>query len=132
MTTELSFSSDPKLSLHFHLTCLLPGGGSTASYQNVQTTIRAYSWSDKIQGQGALGLNVAMEVEPEADLCTGGGLGAIVLACIPTIRGDNKWAVDGNMDLHTDLSNTGGEEENQFSITWSYTTSDDPRLYVHM
>jgi len=117
--------------LPFHLLCFLLGGGSTASYTNVQTTIKAYTWSDKVQAQGGLGLNVAMEVAPESDLCTGGGLGAIVLACIPTIRGDNKWAVDSNLDMHTDLSNTGGEEENQFSITWSYTTSDDPRLYVH-
>jgi len=132
MTTKLSFSSYAKLSLHFHLSCLLSGGGSTASYQNVQTAIRAYSYSDKVKGEGGLGLNVAMAVEPKADLCTGGGLGAIVLACIPTIRGDNKWGYDGNLDLHTDLRNTGGEEENTFSITWSYTTSDDPRLYVHM
>jgi len=118
--------------LPFHLSCLLLGGGSTASYVNVQTTIKAYTWSDKIKAQGGLGLNVALEVAPETDLCTGGGLGAIVLACLPTIRGDNKWAVDSNLDLHTDLSNTGGEEENTFSITWSYTTSDDPRLYVHL
>ena len=65
----------------------------------MQTTIRAYSWSDKIQGQGALGLNVAMEVEPEADLCTGGGLGAIVLICSTLVEGENKWAVDGILGL---------------------------------
>lgn len=116
----------------FPFSCLLLGGGSTASYENIQTTIKAYTWSDKIKAQGGLGLNVAMEVNPESDLCTGGGIGAIVMACLPTIRGDNKWAVDSNLDVHTDLSNTGGEEENTFSITWSYTTSDDPRLYVHL
>jgi len=98
----------------------------------VQTSIRAYSYSDKIKGEGGLGLNVAMEVEPDAELSTGGGLGAIVLACIPTIRGDNEWGSDANADLKADLRNSGGEEENTFSITWSYTTSDDPRLYVHM
>ena len=114
----------------FILTLL--GGGSTASYTNVQTTIKAYSWSDKISAQGGLGLNVAMEVKPQANLCTGGGLGVLALVCIQTISGDNKWAVDSNLDLHTDLSNTGGEEENTFSITWSYTTSDDPSLYVHL
>ena len=106
------------------------GGGSTASYENVQTTIKAYTYSDKIQAQGGLGLNVAMEVTPESDVCTGGGLGAIVLACLQAAQASNKWAVDSNLDLHTDLSNTGGSEENTFSITWSYTTSDDPRLYV--
>ena len=75
---------------------------------------------------------MALEVKPDIDLCTGGGMGAIVLVCNSLLSGDNHWAVDSNMDLHTDLSNTGGEEENQFSITWSYTTSDDPRLYVHL
>ena len=116
----------------FHLSCLLLGGGSTASYKNVQTAIKAYSWSDKIKAKGGLGLKVALEVKPDTDLCTGGGLGAIVLVCKAVVSGDNKWAVDGKMDLHTDLSNTGGAEENKFSITWSYTTSDDPRLYVHL
>lgn len=78
-----------------------------------------------------MGLQVAMEVDPDNKLCTGGGLGAIVLACLPSITGENKWAVDNNLDLHTDLSNTGTTDENSFSISWSYTTSDDPRLYVY-
>ena len=115
----------------FHLLCFLLGGGSTASYKNVQTTIKAYTWSDKIQAQGGASLNVAMKVKPDVEQCTGGGVGAIVLVCQSLVGGDNEWAVDGSLDMHTDLSNTGGEEENQFSITWSYTTSDDPRLYVH-
>ena len=103
------------LSFHFPFSCILLGGGSTASYKNVQTTIKAYSWSDKIQAQGGLGLNVALEVKPDTDLCTGGGLGAIVLVCKSIVGGDNQWAVDSNMDLHSDLSNKGGEVDNQFS-----------------
>jgi len=71
-------------------------------------------------------LDAGLEVEADPELCSGGGMGAIVMACIPILRNEVSASFAATGDMNTDILNEGGAFSNEFSITWSYTTSDNP------
>ena len=58
-----------------------PGGLSTASYTNVQTTIAVTTENMQVMAGYNAGMELGFMFESKVDTSVGGGFGAIVLAC---------------------------------------------------
>ena len=58
-----------------------PGGTSSATYENVKTTIRAIDSETATHIGVDFTTKATVDVEQRADICAGGGFGAMVLAC---------------------------------------------------
>lgn len=58
-----------------------PGGSSSASYENIQTTVRVVNSEWLKTGSVHLIGTPRTFHNTDAEVCTGGGLGAIVIAC---------------------------------------------------
>jgi hypothetical protein len=58
-----------------------PGGSSYASYENIVTTAKVVTSSTHVSGAGGMELEIKAGIDVDVKTCTGGGLGAIVLAC---------------------------------------------------
>ncbi|GFH52940.1 hypothetical protein CTEN210_09416 [Chaetoceros tenuissimus] len=105
-----------------------PGGGSFASYNNVRSSVRIYNTHDKSSNDGKVAMKLGITLEPDTNICAGGGLGVILINC--------KEAVGGNTDndgkSYQDIKAVNADSEktitNSFSTTWSYTTSTDPSI----
>ena len=103
-----------------------PGGDSTATYENVKTRMTTYTWADTIEAGGSLNLATAVVGGTDIDTCAGGGVGAIVLLCSQTADATTSAALETGFGMGTLISDKGDTRSNEFSITWSYTTSDNP------
>jgi hypothetical protein len=103
-----------------------PGGLSTASYQNVETTVKLKSQTYQAVAGFDGGLDAGLGGDVNIELCSGGGVGAIVLGCATTVK--TAFSVKGNAELGGDLTTDHWEKKHtaQFTSTWSYTTSDNP------
>jgi len=92
----------------------------------VKTTIKAYHSDWVLHADGNTNFDAGVKVDIDAKMCAGGGLGAIILNCLPLVRNDMAATAGYQASMNTDLVNEGDDLSNEFSITWSYTTSDDP------
>eukprot|EP00978_Attheya_sp_CCMP212_P027543 scaffold92309_cov43-Attheya_sp.AAC.1 len=95
-----------------------PGGLSTASYQNVQTTIKVTSSSRESYKGFNAGIKLGFGGDQTVQLCSGGGFGAILLGCYATIKTKASVKTTGekayNFYDHRDKdTNTG-----KFTTTW--------------
>ena len=108
-----------------------PGGQSYASYENVHTTMRVDSSSHEVHAGYALNFVAGGQARSKADICAGGGFGALVLACKDIV--DGKAAVKGQMDTGSTFEavSTADKEAGTFRATWSYQTSSDPYKAGH-
>lgn len=101
-----------------------PGGMSTASYENVKTTIKVDTSSTSSSISNSFGFGVRMDYDVEVSACLGGLVSSL---CKETISGGVKTNIIdfeellGGMIILNDKS-----KSNEFSTTWSYETSDDP------
>jgi hypothetical protein len=103
-----------------------PGGLSTASYTNVQTTISVTTENMKVMAGYNAGLAASVTSTAAVKACAGGGLGAIVLVCNDLLgsKTSGGGGLSGGADFVTkDKTN---EYTGKYTTTWSYTTSDDP------
>ena len=67
-----------------------PGGTSSATYENVKTTIRAvHSETSTHIGVDAM-IKPTVDIKQRAEICAGGGFGAIFLACKNILNGKGK------------------------------------------
>ena len=104
-----------------------PGGLSYASYKNVATTIKIAKYSDIDELKATVETKSYFETANDLNACTGGGVGAIILACKTT--GDNK--NNGGYEISPSVSFkwTGTRARtDKITVTWSYDTSKDPML----
>lgn len=85
-----------------------------------------YTWADQIEAGGSLSASLGVDVEIGTDTCIGGGFGAIVIACLPVADVEANADLDMSFGMNTLISDLGDTRSNEFSITWSYTTSDNP------
>lgn len=92
----------------------------------MKTTIKAYHSDWVLHADGHMDFNAGLKVNIDSKMCAGGGLGAIILNCLPLVRNDMQASAEFQAAMNTDLVNEGDDLSNEFSITWSYTTSDDP------
>jgi hypothetical protein len=92
----------------------------------VKTRMTTYTWRDTIEAGGSLNLATGLAIGTDVDTCAGGGLGAIVVVCLPTADAKANAAVEMGFGMGTLISDEGDTRSNEFSITWSYTTSDNP------
>lgn len=130
------------------------GGESFASYENVVTTAKVISTSNRFTMNGGLAFNIETGSQTETQLCqgTGGGVqGPIVLFCKvsayifkhtlnfifaysdvrtnlkqDTSESENTLEFPMELGMNTDFYNKEEEESTAFSTTWSYTTSATP------
>ena len=103
-----------------------PGGLSTASYTNVQTTIAVTMENTKAMGGFDAGLDIGITGGASLETCAGGGFGVMMLACLAISETAFKLdaTVDGGGDfMVTDTTDT---YTGKYTTTWSYTTSDNP------
>mmetsp|Transcript_21609 Transcript_21609/g.27877 ORF Transcript_21609/g.27877 Transcript_21609/m.27877 type:complete len:1916 (+) Transcript_21609:457-6204(+) len=103
-----------------------PGGLSYATYENVVTTMKLETSSTSTSIHHKFGLAMQTEATIDVELCTGGGLGIVVLNCLYIAE------VEVLTEVFNSEKNTGGivqksdkTRSNQFSTTWSYQTSTD-------
>ena len=71
-----------------------PGGSSSAFYENVKSTLRVVESETSTNINANASVKPSIEVEPDAELCAGGGFGAIVLACKGLIGGKVKVGIE--------------------------------------
>ena len=131
------------------------GGNSFASYENVVTTAKIISTSDKTSAKGGLGLTLKSGTTVETESCTGagGGLaGPVAIICKVSayafketlgfiithsyirsnveqdaVSNKNTLEYPLKVDLNTDFRNKDYSKSTTFSTTWSYTTSASPK-----
>ncbi|GFH57847.1 hypothetical protein CTEN210_14323 [Chaetoceros tenuissimus] len=103
-----------------------PGGASTASYENVVTTAKVVSSTVRVHGTSELKTTLSVGADADAKICTGGGVGAIVLGCGGITKTISKASVPFGGAIDTDFKNEERESSHTFSTTWSYETSDEP------
>ncbi len=104
-----------------------PGGLSYATYENVVTTMQLETSSTSRTVYHKFGLDVKAVVDLTGEMCTGGGVGAIALACNKLVETEQKIQVaafDRTSKIEDSLSDK--TRSNEFSTTWSYETSSDP------
>ena len=104
-----------------------PGGLSSATYENIKTTLKLETSSTSSKMSNTFGLGIKQVVDVPVEMCTGGGLGAIVITC------QTLFEIEQTNDLIDLSSSLGGviaqkekEKSNSFSTTWSYATSSNP------
>ena len=85
-----------------------------------------YTWADTIEAGGSLNLSTGLVLGTDIDTCAGGGFGAMVLVCLPTADVKANAALEMGFGMGTLISDKGDTRSNELSITWSYTTSDNP------
>ena len=85
-----------------------------------------YTYADTIEAGGSLALSAGLAVGTDVDSCIGGGFGVMVLACLPTADAQGDVDLSMNFGMGSLLKDSGDTKSNEFSITWSYTTSDNP------
>ena len=85
-----------------------------------------YTWADTIEAGGSLTLATGLVLGTDIDTCAGGGLGAIMVVCLPTADVKANADLEMGFGMGTLISDKGDTRANEFSITWSYTTSDNP------
>lgn len=73
-------------------------------------------------------MKVGVEFEADSPVCTGGGLGAIVIGCKEAVGGDNDTEGDSAEDINAVNADSTKKITNSFSTTWSYKTSDSPDI----
>jgi len=114
--------------ISFLLTSILfiIGGDSTATYQNVKTRMTMYSYADTIEAGGSLSAYAGMDVEVDMDSCVGGGFGVIAIVCGSVADAKANVGLNMKFGMNTLIGDNGDTKSNQFEITWSYTTSDNP------
>jgi hypothetical protein len=105
-----------------------PGGLSTASYTNVQTTIAVTMENTKVMAGFNVGLNAAITGGQSLEVCSGGGFGVMLLACLAVQ--ESAFKLDATLDGGADFMSTDTTDTytGKYTTTWSYTTSDDPLL----
>ena len=71
-----------------------PGGSSSASYENVKSTLRVVESETSTNLNANASIKPSVEFEPDAEFCAGGGFGAVVLACNGLVGGEVKVGVE--------------------------------------
>lgn len=103
-----------------------PGGLSYASYENVLTSIKVESSSHETYAGFDLGLNLGITSNAGIDICTGGGFGALFLACADPVTDTEGQSLIETKTKKDYVSDFGQDKyKSQFSTTWSYKTSTD-------
>lgn len=105
---------------------LFSGGDSTATYENVKTRMTIYTQSDQIEAGGSLGLAIGPVADADVKTCAGVAFGAALLVCVPTAKVELNVELQTKFGMNTLLSDKETTRSNEFSVTWSYTTSDNP------
>ena len=73
-------------------------------------------------------MKLGVEFEADTDVCTGGGLGAIIISCKEAAGGDNDTEGKSYQDIKSTSADSTKTITNSFSTTWSYKTSDSPDI----
>ena len=85
-----------------------------------------YSYADTIEAGGSLSAYAGMDVEVDMDSCVGGGFGVIAIVCTPVADVKANVGLNMKFGMNTLIGDSRDTKSNQFEITWSYTTSDNP------
>lgn len=95
-----------------------PGGLSTATYENIVTTTKLVTSGTTVSGNSHLGLTIGAGASFEGELCTGGGMGAIVLFCTQVGDAEIEAKVPMSGDMKSDFLNEKYQTENSITTTW--------------
>ena len=68
-------------------------------------------------------MKLGIALEADTELCTGGGIGAMVLGCKEAVGGDSDTDSKSYQDINVSSADSTKTITNSFSTTWSYTTS---------
>ena len=101
-----------------------PGGLSQATYANMDSTIKVKSSSRSRTRDATFGMKRGVGASAELDLCV--GLGAAV--CKETLAIEGALNMGRNIESQAQLSESEDANTAEYSVTWSYSTSDDPKL----
>ncbi|GFH43554.1 hypothetical protein CTEN210_00027 [Chaetoceros tenuissimus] len=105
-----------------------PGGGSTASYNNIRSSVRIYNKHDKTSNDGEVTLALGFVIHPDTDLCTGTAVGGFLASCKETVGGETAKENGNKQEISSTAADSSKTITNSFSTTWSYTTSSDPSI----
>jgi hypothetical protein len=103
-----------------------PGGLSTASYTNVQTTIAVTTENMQVMSGFDAGVDLGVTFANKVSGCAGGGFGVLFLVCSKLQESNTNvgGGASGGADfVAIDKTDT---YTGKYTTTWSYTTSDDP------
>lgn len=95
-----------------------PGGLSSATYENIVTTTKLVQSGTTVSGNSHLGLTIGAGASFEGELCTGGGMGAIVLFCSQVGDAEFEAKVPMSGDMQSDFLNEEYSTENSITTTW--------------